>query len=168
MRRLRRLLVVGVALSLAVSACASSSEDATTTSGIDVSTTSTAVTADLSGPTPVIVDYSPTVSDVGGLMYLLAHPDVEVIAISLPVTGEAGCDLGFEVTLGILAMFGQEETPVACDPESPGHARSWQPAFLEGQENLSFGLPVSTVTASDERASDLIDRTAMEAGRPVV
>ena len=133
-----------------------------------MSTTSTAVTADLSGPTPVIVDYSPTVSDVGGLMYLLAHPDVEVIAISLPVTGEAGCDLGFEVTLGILVMFGQEETPVACDPETPSHARSWPPEFLEGQENLSFGLPLSTVTASDERASDLIARTAMEAGRPVV
>ncbi|MFB3044045.1 MAG: hypothetical protein ACE1Y9_01035, partial [Acidimicrobiia bacterium] len=125
LRRLRGLLVAGVALSLAVSACASSSEDTTTTSSIDVSTTSTAVTADLSGPTPVIVDYSPTVSDVGGLMYLLAHPDVEVIAISLPVTGEAGCDLGFEVTLGILMMFGQEETPVACDPETPSHARSW-------------------------------------------
>jgi pyrimidine-specific ribonucleoside hydrolase len=135
---------------------------------MEASTTSTAVTVDLSGPTPVIVDYSPTVSDVGGLMYLLAHPDVEVIAISLPVTGEAGCDLGFEVTQGILAMFGREEIPVACDPETPSHARSWPPQFLEGHENLSLGLPVSTVTASDERASDLIARTAMEAGRPVV
>ena len=135
---------------------------------MEESTTSAAVAVDLSGPTPVIVDYSPTVSDVGGLMYLLAHPDVEVIAISLPVTGEAGCDLGFEVTLGILAMFDQEEIPVACDPETPGHARSWPPAFLEGHENLSFGLPVSTITVSDEPASDLIARTAMKAGRPVV
>ncbi len=168
LRQLRNVLVVGLALRVVVSACASSSEDTTTTSGMEASTTSTAVAVDLSGPTPVIVDYSPTVSDVGGLMYLLAHPDVEVIAISLPVTGEAGCELGFEVTLGILAMFGREEIPVACDPETPSHARSWPPEFLEGHENLSFGLPVSTVTASDEKASDLIARTAMEAGRPVV
>ena len=150
-----------------VSACASVSEDSTTP-GAEVSTASTTVTVDLSEPTPVIVDYSPTVSDVGGLMYLLAHPDVEVIAISLPVTGEAGCDLGFEVTLGILAMFGQEEIPVACDPDTPGQARSWPSEFLGGIENLSFGLPASTVAMSDERASDLIARTAMEAGRPVV
>ena len=150
-----------------VSACASVSEDSTTP-GAEVSTASTTVTVDLSEPTPVIVDYSPTVSDVGGLMYLLAHPDVEVIAISLPVTGEAGCDLGFEVTLGILAMFGQEEIPVACDPDTPGQARSWLSEFLGGIENLSFGLPASTVAMSDERASDLIARTAMEAGRPVV
>ena len=114
-RHSRDFLVVVSALSVVVSACASSSED-TTTPGVVVSAISTTVTVDLSEPTPVIVDYSPTVSDVGGLMYLLAHPDVEVIAISLPVTGEAGCDLGFEVTLGILAMFGQEAIPVACDP----------------------------------------------------
>ena len=168
LRQLRDFLVVGLALSVVVAACASVSEDSTTTSGIEASIRSTAVTVDLSGPTPVIVDYSPTVSDVGGLMYLLAHPDVEVIAISLPVTGEAGCDLGFEVTLGILAIFGQNEIPVACDPETPGQSRSWPSEFLEGQENLSFGLPASTVAMSDERASDLIARTAIEAGRPVV
>ena len=101
-------------------------------------------------------------------MYLLSHPDIEVIAISLPVTGEAGCDLGFEVTLGILAMFDREDIPVACDPESPSHARSWPPEFLEGHEMLSSGLPASTVTASDEKASDLIFRAAMEADEPVV
>jgi inosine-uridine nucleoside N-ribohydrolase len=120
---------------------------------VEALTTSTAAAVDSSGPTLVIVDYSPTVSDVGGLMYLLAHPDVEVIAISLPVTGEAGCDLGLEVTLGILSMFGQEGIPVACDPETPGHARPWPPEFLEGNQNLSSGLPVSTVLVAEERAS---------------
>ena len=170
LRQLRHGLVVVSALSVVVSACASSA-DTTTTLGVEVSPTSpssTIVIGGFSGRIPVIVDYSPTVSDVGGLMYLLAHPDVEVIGISLPVTGEAGCDLGFEVTVGILAMFGQEEIPVACDPETPDHARSWPPEFLQGHENLSFGLPASTVTVSDERASDMIARTAKEAGRPVV
>ena len=159
---------MGLAITILLSSCVSSSADTTTRSGVEASPSSTTVTFDPSRRTPVIVDYSPTVSDVGGLMYLLAHPDVEVIAISLPVTGEAGCDLGFEVTLGILAMFGQEEIPVACDPETPGHARSWPPEFLEGHENLSVGLPVSTVTVSEERAADMIARTAKEAGRPVV
>ena len=167
LRQLRPGLVLGLAIAIVLSSCVSSVED-TTILGSEASPTSTAVAVDASGPTLVIVDYSPTVSDVGGLMYLLAHPDVEVIGISLPVTGEAGCDLGFEVTFGILSMFAQEEIPVACDPEIPGHARSWPPEFLEGHENLSSGLPVSTVTASDEPAPDMIARTAMEAGRPVV
>jgi inosine-uridine nucleoside N-ribohydrolase len=161
-------LVVVSALSVVVSACVSSSADTTTPSGVEPAPSATTVTDDSSGPTLVIVDYSPTVSDVGGLMYLLAHPDVEVIAISLPVTGEAGCDLGSEVTLGILAMFGQEEIPVTCGAKTPGHARSWPSEFLEGRENLSLGLPVSTVSLSDERASDMIARTAKQAGRPVV
>lgn len=73
----------------------------------------------------VIVDYSPTVPDVGALMYLLAHPSVEVVAVTLPATGEAGCALGIEVTLGVLAMFDEQAIPVACDPDVPAHARMW-------------------------------------------
>lgn len=87
-----RILVLGLALSSVVSACDQITVETTTTSeappGVDTTTTTAPI--DTSGPIPVIVDYSPTVSDIGGLMYLLAHPDVDVIAISLPVTGEAG------------------------------------------------------------------------------
>ena len=73
LRQLRHGLVVISAFSVLVSACGSSAET-TTTLGVEASptsTTSTTVTGDLSGRIPVIVDYSPTVSDVGGLMYLL-------------------------------------------------------------------------------------------------
>jgi inosine-uridine nucleoside N-ribohydrolase len=115
----------------------------------------------------VIVDYSPTVSDVGGLMYLLSHPDVEVIAISLPATGEAGCDLGIEVTNGILAMLDQEEIPVACDPEFPDGANTWPEDFLRGHENLSSGLPTSTAAPHEETGSELIIEMVLASGRPV-
>lgn len=167
-QRMWHVLVVVSALSVVVSACSSSGEDATTTTRLAPPSTSTAAGVESSYPIPVVVDYSPTVSDVGGLLYLLAHPDVEVIAISLPRTGEAGCDLGSEVTLGILAMLGQEQIPVSCGEEMPDHARAWPSEFLEGHENLSVGLPVSTVDTSQERASDMIARTVKEADRPVV
>ncbi len=121
-----------------------------------------------SRPTPVIVDYSPTVSDVGGLMYLLSNPEVEVIAISLPATGEAGCDLGMDVTLGILAMFDRDDIPVACDPEIPAGAREWPRAFLSAQENLLFGLPESDAPPSTRSDPDLIAEAAAGADRPVV
>jgi inosine-uridine nucleoside N-ribohydrolase len=92
------------------------------------------------GGTPrqrVIVDYSPTVSDVGALLYLLTSPDVEVVAITLPVTGEARCDLGMEVTLGVLALLGREDVPVACDPDRPEDAGEWPIEFLTGMDSLS-------------------------------
>ena len=99
---------------------------------------------------------------------MLAHPDVDVIAISLPATGEAGCDLGAEVTLGILAMFDREDVPVACDPDFPADAREWPPEFLAGHESLTAGLPEPDAVLSDEAAPDMIARVAAEAGRPVV
>lgn len=167
LQRMRHVLAVVSVMSVVVSAC-SSTEEATTATRVASLSTSTMAGVDSLNPIPVVVDYSPTVSDVGGLMYLLAHPDVEVIGISLPLTGEAGCDLGSEVTLGILAMYGQEQIPVACGAETPGHARVWPSEFLEGHENLSDGLPDSTVGVSQERASDMIARTVNEADRSVV
>lgn len=165
-----RILLLGLALSSVVSACDQITVETTTTSeappGVDTTTTTAPI--DTSGPIPVIVDYSPTVSDIGGLMYLLAHPDVDVIAISLPVTGEAGCDLGAEVTLGILAMFDREDVPVACDPDFPADTREWPPEFLAGHESLTAGLPEADAVLSDEAAPDMIARVAAEAGRPVV
>ena len=167
--RYRRHLLFGVlALALVASACGSPSPDGPPTPDTLPAATPAPDTGDPPDRVQVIVDYSPTVSDVGGLMYLLAHRNVEVIAISLPATGEAGCDLGIAVTLGILTMFEQEEIPVACDPTVPAHTRSWPSAFLEGHENLLSGLPTSSAAVSLELAPDLIARTAIEADAKVV
>lgn len=117
----------------------------------------------------MIVDYSPTVSDVGALLYLLSHPDVEVLAITLPVTGEAGCELGFEVTQGILAMLERDGIPVACDPEAPSGAKEWPTEFLAGQESLTSGLPDNDGTAVDARpAYQLIADVVAASHQPVV
>ena len=121
-----------------------------------------------SGPKRVIVDYSPTVSDVGGLLYLLSHPDFEVVAISLPVTGEAGCELGLEVTLGLLSMIDRQGVPVACDPREPDEFNPWPEAFLQGQENLAFGLTTPEGNTYSGTAPELIAETISASGSPVV
>lgn len=166
---LRRVLAA-IALVLPVTACASDDPepiDSLSTSTVHESS-SVSPTDGLDGPTPVIVDYSPTVSDVAGLMYLLAHPDVEVIAVTLPATGEAGCDLGVDVTLRILEMFRSVEVPVACDPDIPEDAGRWPAEFLAGSGGLLSGLPETSATASEERAGDLIAQAVSSADRPVV
>lgn len=119
-------------------------------------------------PVPVIVDYSPTVSDVGALIYLLSHPNVDVLAVTLPGTGEAGCDLGAEVTLGILAMFERSDIPVACDPDLPDHASPWPDAFVAGADALALTLP-APISALDPRpAHQLIAETAAASDSPAV
>ncbi len=119
-------------------------------------------------PIPVIVDYSPTVSDVGALMFLLSHPRIDVLAISLSETGEAGCQLGTAVSLGILAVYDREEIPIACDPEMPPHAREWPAEFIAGHDALRDGLPSRAVGADDELPGDLMARVAADSLQPVV
>lgn len=162
---MRKGIALLMVLGLLAAACSDNTATTTTTGPAATTTTTTASPA--TGPTPVVVDYSPTVSDVGGLVYLLAHPDVEVIAVSLPVTGEAGCDLGVEVTLGILSMMGQEHVPVACDPDSPPDAEPWPDAFLDGQSNLNLGLPEHQLEAGDSTGTELIIDAVSSSDRPV-
>jgi len=83
---------------------------------------------------------------------------------TLPATGEAGCELGAEVTLGILALLDQEHIPVACGEEIPDDAHEWPALFLSAQENLRFSLPAPTATLSALDAPDLI----AVAGRVIV
>ena len=120
------------------------------------------------GKTKVVVDYSPTVSDVGALLYLLSHPNVDVVAVTLPVTGEAGCNLGVDVTLRILALLGRDSTPVACGLEMPAGAKPWPAGFLDGQEFLAFGLPEPAGRPSDLAPHDLIAEVVATTPDPVV
>lgn len=113
---MRKRFSVLLTLALLAAACSEDTAVKTTVDEPPGSVPEVATTTSAVGPKLVIVDYSPTVSDVAGFLYLLAHPDVEVIAVSLPVTGEAGCELGLQVTLGVLAMMEKNDVPVACDP----------------------------------------------------
>jgi len=150
-----------------ITSCTSQDTGATGPQASPAVTLTTVVSAE-DEPIPVIVDYSPTVSDVGGLMYLLSNPALEVRAISLPVTGEAGCDLGLRVTFGVLALFGREEIPVACDEERPEFAHDWPAEFLAGHENLLVGLPETDAAPASQSGPDLIAEAVLASDRPVV
>ncbi len=131
----KHLIALCVGTALALTACASAEPAASTTNSPPEEAP---VTTDTDGSIPVIVDYSPTVSDLGGFIYLLSHPGVEVgvevIAVSLPETGEAGCDLGAKVTLGMIEMMGRSEVPVACSNEIPS-------ALINGPESFRPATP---------------------------
>ncbi len=119
-------------------------------------------------PTPMIVDYSPTLSDVPALMFLATHPGVDLLAVTLPGTGESSCAPGVRHTRALLQIAGHPEVPVACGPESPmAGGRDW-PIELREAADVLRGVVLPGVSGGDRTdAVDLLGRTLAEAAEPV-
>ena len=120
------------------------------------------------GPRRIIVDYSPTVSDVTALLYLTQQPEVELLAVTLSGTGESHCDTGVANTIGLLELAGLPDVPVACgrtDPIGPGN--SWPAEWREASDTLA-GLDLPTARQPDSvDAADLMAEIAAQQTGPV-
>lgn len=116
---------------LLASACSTDTTSSTSTTGSVVTTTppvestttlattESTTTTIADSRTPVLLDYSPTVSDVGALAFVASHPALRLVAVTLPGTGESYCEEGVAHTRGVLEMLGHPDVPVACGPEDP-------------------------------------------------
>lgn len=153
-------LVAATAAALLAGACAAE------TSPTGHSTPPNATVAARPEPLPVLVDYSPTLSDAGALLYLAAHPGVDLRAVTLAGTGESRCEAAVPNTLALLALAGETDVPVACgrtDPLGPGQQwpAEWRDAADElAPLELSIGEAGTAGAASDASAVDLIVSTA--------
>ncbi len=67
----------------------------------------------------VLLDYSPTLSDADALLYLASNPAVELLAITLPGTGEADCEPGTRTTRALLTIADNSDVPVGCGRNTP-------------------------------------------------
>lgn len=122
-----RTIWLGVVVAVMATACTTEDTISTTTlTTSTVSSTPTSPTATTAPPpvasdprTPVVLDYSPTVSDIGALVFVASHPDLRLVAVTLPGTGESYCEAGVAHTRGVLEELGLAEIPVACGPEDP-------------------------------------------------
>jgi inosine-uridine nucleoside N-ribohydrolase len=103
-------------LALVVASCSTTADEV----GIEPTTSSSPlVTGPPAPPRAVILDYSPTVSDVGALAFLATHPSVFLIGVTLAGTGETDCEPGVAMTLGILEFLDRADVPVACGQPDP-------------------------------------------------
>lgn len=89
---------------------------------------------------PVVLDYSPTVSDAGALLYLAAHQGVDLLAVTLPSTGEAECEPGVRITRALLTIADRGEVPVGCGAEVPVDGRNAWPAEWRAAANHLPGV----------------------------
>jgi len=72
-----------------------------------------------SGLRHVVLDTDLAFDDIMALLYLLQRDDVAIDAVTITGTGEAHCDPGVQNALGLLALGGANDTPVACGRETP-------------------------------------------------
>jgi inosine-uridine nucleoside N-ribohydrolase len=94
------------------------------------------------GDVSVIVDQSPTVSDVGALGFLAARSDVELLAVTMPATGEADCSPGAVTTRAVLDAAGLADVPIGCGGEPLDGTNEW-PAAWSGSADALAGILAS-------------------------
>lgn len=75
-------------------------------------------------PTPaylpaVLVDTDMALDDWMAVLFLLRHPDIDVIAITISGSGETHCSQGVDNAIGLVALAQHTPIPVACGQESP-------------------------------------------------
>ena len=104
---------------------------------------------DRAAPTPVVLDYSPTVYDAGALLYLAAHPDVDLLAVTLPSTGEADCAPGVRITRALLTVAGRGDVPIGCGAEVPAEGRNEWPAAWREDANHFTGVVLPGAAAEE-------------------
>jgi pyrimidine-specific ribonucleoside hydrolase len=110
----------------------------------------------------LLVDTDVAADDLVALAFLVAAPHVEIAAITVSGTGEAHCDGGRDVVLGLLEKLAAPEIPVACGRETPlAGSHAFPDAWREHVDAGSgLSLPSTARRPSDRTAVELIRETA--------
>ena len=119
--------------------------------------------------TPVIVDTDMAADDWFALLYLLQHPDADVLAITVTGAGEATCPIGAENALDLLTLTGDIRVPVACGQNEPLEgAHVFPQAWRDDSDRMSrLSLPDNPIAADERGAVALLIDTLNEASSPV-
>ena len=123
---------------------------------------------ELQTPKPVILDVDMAHEDIFSALFLLSHPNVDLRAITVSGTGEAHCGPGVENALGLVAVSGHEDIPVACGRETPLAGTHEFPADWRQAADDAYGVSIPTGgAASHLSASDLMIDIIQNAEEPI-
>lgn len=117
----------------------------------------------------IIFDYSPTLSDANALLYLASNPLVDVLAVTLPGTGEADCEPGVRATRALLTLTEHADVPVGCGRNEPlAGDRDWPSEWLKETDRWAeLGLLPSVADEPLLDAEQLLADTLQAATEPV-
>lgn len=119
-------------------------------------------------PKPVILDVDMAHEDMLSALFLLAHPNVDVRAITVSGTGEAHCGPGVAHALGLVALSEHQEIPVACGRETPLTGDHAFPAEWRQAADAAYGVTIPKGgPPSPLSAPDLIVELAQSSEAPV-
>lgn len=111
-----------------------------------------------SAPRPVIIDTDMAPDDWMAILFILQRPEIEVKAITVTGTGEVHCEPGVQNALGLAALSGNPNIPVACGRETPIQGQNVFPEDWRkvADEMAGLSLPVVEPPASHLDAVTLI------------
>jgi len=119
--------------------------------------------------TPLLIDTDMDFNDLMAILYLLQRPDVSIKAITVEGTGETHCEPGVQHALGLVALAGGEDIPVACGRETPLRGSHTFPESWRGAADNLYGLTLpKTATTSGQNAVELMTSVIQSSPQKVV
>jgi len=121
-------------------------------------------------PIPVIIDTDMAPDDWMAILYLLQSSLVEVKTVTVVATGEAHARPGTRNALGLLALAGRSDIPVASGRKTPLQGDHKWPLLVRKLVDWRFSLllPRGKAKPSTLSAVELLIKQAMESPRKVV
>lgn len=122
-------------------------------------------TSDRSGRRRVVVDTDGGIDDAAALWYLLTHPQVDVVAVTV-VHGNVALAVAAASVCRVLAAAGHADVPVALGAAEPlGRAPAFRPAtFIHGDDGLgNTGRPPAPFGPVATPAGDLLREVVRDA-----
>lgn len=121
---------------------------------------------------PVIFDNDMAIDDWAALLFLLQHPETDVVAITIASSGESHCSPGLNNANALLDLskYSQASVLVACGDDEPldGYA-VFPKAWREDSDTLSgVAVQPSERSSSAKHAVEIIHQAINEASEPVI
>ena len=119
---------------------------------------------------PVVVDTDLAADDIVALLYMLARPDLDVVAVTVDGDGLVHCPTGAANVRALLRATGNPKVPVACGSTSPMQGAVTFPATWRDQADKFYGmasswpLPTSASSATGDAAALIASSTRAHPG----
>jgi inosine-uridine nucleoside N-ribohydrolase len=92
--------------------------------------------------TRVLIDTDVDIDDWMAILYLLLHPGVDVLGLTVTGAGAAHLSHGVRNALGLVALAGQPTVPVAAGARAPLRYSNCFPASVRGPIDATYNVPL--------------------------